>query len=128
MKPTLYHYTCDHGAKGIAATGKVIPGFMLTENRLPWTGRVAWFTDLSSPHRQALGLTSEILTCDRTGHRFRVTDDTEAMPYWVFARLLTRAEREFVEAAPGARPAHWWVSVCGVPALLDAARVPAAVT
>lgn len=117
----LYHYTCDHHAAEIAAAGKVVPGFMLTATSLPWTARVAWFTDLATPIRDALGLTSYLLDCDRTQHRFRVTDPTEVMPWGRYARLLPRADREWLEGQAGSRPAHWWVSVCGVPVVRDSA-------
>lgn len=116
---SLYHYTCGHHAAAIKAAGKVIPGFMLTEKRLPWTGAVAWFTDLATPLRDALGLTTHVLDCDRTEVRFRVTDPTEVMPWWQYARHLPREDREWLETQPGSRPAHWWVSVCGVPVLAD---------
>jgi hypothetical protein len=116
----LYHYTCSHHAAGIEVAGKVVPGFMLTNNPdLPWTGRVAWFTNMATPHRDALGLTSVLLDCDRTEVRFRVTDPTEVVAWWHYARHLRREDREWLETQPGSRPAHWWVSVCGVPVVRD---------
>lgn len=120
MKPTLYHYTCAHHAPEIATAGKVLPGFMLTDKPMPWTGRIAWFTDLIPPNRFALGLTSYRLKCDRTEARFRVVDPTEVMPWWEYARAVPRELRDEIEGGPGVRPAHWWVSVCGVPVVADA--------
>lgn len=116
---TYYHYCCAHSAAGIDATGKVLPGFMLTEREVPFTARVAWFTDLAVPDRFALGLTSFALACDRTEVRYRVTDPTEVMPWHVYARSIPRERREVIENAPGSRPAHWFVAVCGVLVVRD---------
>lgn len=116
---TFYHYTCDHGRQSIGASGELLPAFMLTDKKIPWTGFVVWLTDLERPERDALGLTSNFISCDRTAHRYRVTDSREVMRWSLYARLLTREQREVVEATPGAMPAHWFVSVAGVPAVYD---------
>lgn len=96
------------------------PGVLLgTGKALPWTAEVGWFTDMAVPHREALGLTSYVARCDRTAHRFRVTDPTEVMRWGRYARRLAREEREWLETQPGSRPAHWWVALGPVPVVPD---------
>jgi hypothetical protein len=108
----LWHYTCDHGATGIRRDGFIRP------NPNPFLGAaLAWFTDLNPPDREALGLTSTMLHCDRLAHSFEV--DSEAVQPWIEARRdLLRTAKKFVltlESAPGAMPAHWYVSTVPVP-------------
>lgn len=111
----LYHYTCDHGHSLI--DGVVIPATFQTQDALGGPGEYAWFTDLSVPIRDALGLTSTILDCDRTAHRYRVLD-AECIRPWREARRVYRWGVD-LEQAPGARPAHWYVSTEPVPVVYD---------
>lgn len=102
--PILYHYTCDHGAAGIRATGEIRP---LQHPLLH--APLVWLTDLDPPIPAALGLTSLILHCDRTEHSFAV--ETDSAVWWPrYARRVPRDAREALESAPGVMPAHWWVS------------------
>jgi hypothetical protein len=96
----LYHYTCSHRLPGILKAGLVKPN--------PVTGW-AWFTDLDVPVRDALGLTSDMLGCDRTEHRLTVLDGGP-VPYVSIRRQLPRLMREGLESSPGALLMHWWVS------------------
>lgn len=114
-QPDLFHFTCKHGNADIAETNTVLPGTQSRPNLdLPWTSELAWFTDMEVPERNALGLTSNHIGCDRTLHRWHVLPDNRgAIVRWVdFARLLPipRGLREQLESTPGARPMHWWVS------------------
>lgn len=107
---TLWHFTCDDGHKQITDT--------LRPNR-----GIVWLTDLNMPIRDALGLTSHMLGCDRAAHRYRVTDDSACVK-WVDSRLrhLIGPAREHtleLESAPGARPMHWWVAEVPVPVVYD---------
>lgn len=107
----LYHYTCDHGMKGIRRYNGVIrpnPSFVPS---------LVWLTDLDVPDRLALGLTSVILDCDRTQHQFRVDGSQpgiEPWTSWCRETGRTRQFRERFEGTPGARPGHWWVSTLAV--------------
>lgn len=97
----MYHYTCDHGYEGILRDGEVRPN--------PHT-KVSWFTDLPTPDVSALGLTSHILDCDRTTHRFRATH---------LGALVSFAEVwRGPDVLPG-EPDHWWVAFTNVPVVLD---------
>lgn len=120
----LYHYTCDHGRQGIGDTGVLVSAATQAgRDDLLFPALVVWLTDMATPDRNALGLTSNILSCDRTRYRYRVTDATTAIPWTQYARLVPRWVREELEGAPGTRPVHWWISLTSVPVeIADAAR------
>ena len=109
----LFHYTCDHGALGIRRDGEIHPGATLSSSppdlgqRLPQTLFV-WLTDLETPNRLALGLTSHTLKCDRTQHRFEVEVDDTILPWVRLRRFLPMLHH--LERAPGALPMHWFLS------------------
>lgn len=104
----LYHYTCtDHGQAGIE------PGGMLLPNHHPWLPfPLIWVTDLDVPHREALGLTSYSLSCDRTKIRYEVHPNLigNCIPWVKYAQKLPPEVRETLESAPGTMPRHWWVA------------------
>lgn len=115
LPTALYHYTCDHGHNLIRGT--VVPADILGRYANDGPHIYAWFTDLAHPNRDALGLTSRILTCDRTRWRYRVTDARDLI-HWTHVRR-DHPWSEVLESAPGARPMHWWVSRHPVPVTLD---------
>lgn len=115
----LYHYTCVHSANCIRAEGE------LHGNEHPWmpdAGPIVWLTDMEVPHREGLGLTSRLLRCDRTAHRFVV--DTDRAEHWPVAarRPELAVARCSLEEAAGVMPMHWWVVLGGapVPVLVEA--------
>lgn len=107
----LWHFTCSHSAAGITRERVLRP------HRHPYLREpLLWLTDLDSPaFRDALGLTSYILKCDRTEHRFSVL--TDAAVWWpTYARSRINPQcRRALENAPGVMPAHWWVSTEPIP-------------
>ena len=114
----LYHFTCQHGAEGIRDDGVVIPVAHLRRREpglpevlVPWAEFV-WFTDLDLPLRDCLGLTSYMLRCDRTEHRFRALSGSELVP-WMTVRK--RYPWRVALEVPGTRPVHWYVSTEPVP-------------
>ena len=116
---TLWHYTCEHAVPGIERHGLLPPEQHAPDqsalDRLAatvWRDSLllVWATDLDTPVRDALGLTSQTLGCDRTKVRYRVLT-TDVFAPWVKARRDVRGSyRALLEAAPGAMPMHWWVS------------------
>lgn len=114
----LYHYTCDHGRQRLGDTGEVLPGAMLADGAIYWTALFAWFTDMTKPDRDGLGLTSHLVRCDRTAHRYRVTGGV-VTEWCKVARALPREYREAIENAPGSRPRHWFVADEPVPVVYD---------
>jgi hypothetical protein len=102
----LYHYTCDHRAGQIRSSGRLVGN---AHPLMPHIGALIHLTDLDTPDRDALGLTSRILRCDRTKHR--VTVETDAAVHWPrFARTIPRHVRENLESARGALPMHWYIA------------------
>lgn len=121
----LWHYTCEHGDRAIVETayraGSVGPGLIK-----PGADGLLWATDLDaaggsgmvdSMLRDALGLTSHSLACDRMAYRWRL-DDLSVVAYfrpWVeVRRVIDPARRAAVEAAPGVLLRHWFVSMTPV--------------
>jgi hypothetical protein len=112
----LWHFTCEHGAEGLRESRVLLPWSQLTKHRPPVPiPPVAWMTSLDTP--QGAALSREYITCDRTRYRFWVLDATHVQPWWRWRR----AHPEFaswardLEQAPGALPAHWFVSERPVP-------------
>jgi hypothetical protein len=112
----LFHYTCAHCRPKIVEDGVIRPG----------VDGLVWLTDLPIANRDALGLTRNYITCDRTEFRFDV-DATDGIRWWPDFRR-GHAERQWrewarwLESAPDVRPAHWYVSplpVKGVPSCIE---------
>jgi hypothetical protein len=130
--PTLYHYTCEHGREGIGDKGEVrsirefdVAAFATLNRRgLGLWALLSWFTDLDTPVREVLGLTSESITCDRTQYRYRVTDTGECEP-WVGSSVRKFIGKqhggflERLELSGHALPMHWWVAIEPVPVVYD---------
>lgn len=110
----LWHFTCSHSVASIERLGSLRPH---PHPLLDWVALV-WLTDLDQPFREALGLTSHTLKCDRTAHRFEACDTRSAVwwPSYARAHKIDRQVCRSIEGAPGAMPAHWWVSSKPVPA------------
>jgi hypothetical protein len=116
----LWHFTCDHGYLALGIAGMCKPAVLLEPQKaLPWPSNFAWFTDMAVPDRESLGLTSRLVRCDRTQYRYRVTNAEFVRPWHEVARLMPRKVRDALEAEPGSRPMHWWVSVSPVPVVYE---------
>ena len=123
---TLWHYTCDHAQDSIGDEGLLVPALAqigaAAAGRMPsWEKAVAglvWLTDLDSPLRNELGLTSNSIGCDRTRHRYRVVGYS-AVHYPTIRRDLPKRAREALESAEGAMPMHWFVAYTPVPVVYD---------
>lgn len=112
----LFHFTCEHGADGIAITGAVMPLAMiegamleLVPEEIKWRSEFAWFTDDPSPERLALGLTSYHLLCDRMAVRFEV-DPPASTKWWPSLIPDLGAHARELSLSPGATPGRWWVA------------------
>lgn len=121
----LYHYTCDHHAEAIIESGVLKPAVLLAtpaqkrylaRDIVPrWTSQVIWLTTLESVvwiNRCALGLTSESMVhCDRTRHRFKVTEERAVIEPWTMVRPHWPADVvQGLERMPGCKPSAWWVA------------------
>lgn len=119
----MFHFTCDHGAKDILGmeVPAVIPAGMTRPDLFSrgrfrvLFGQVSWFTDLSEPFGNALGLRKVDLLCDRTENRLTVLPEDERLltPWWRFRRAHPgwRELGAALEKAPGVMPMHWYVAV-----------------
>jgi hypothetical protein len=114
---TLWHYTCEHGRRALGETGTLLPAALQSgvdvtriRARHRWLLQVAWATDLDAPDIAGLGLTNETISCERWRHRYRITNESAFAPWHSYARTLPVSERDLLETATGALPAHWWVA------------------
>lgn len=117
--PTLWHYTCEHAREKLGDAASLVPARYLSD-KIPeryWPAELIWLTDLAVPIRDALGLTSRWSTCDRTTHRYRVTDTTYCYPWMEIRHVVPNPE--YLEAVDGTRPRHWWVARVPVPVVYD---------
>lgn len=121
----LYHFTCDHGRLGIGDAGCLLNAKQqgLKVPKVPrYQARLfelIWVTDLETPIREALGLTSFTISCDRTRYRYKVTD-AYTVDRWLDVRKdFPQRFRDELERASGALPAHWFVSSMPVPVVYD---------
>jgi len=125
----LWHWSCDHGHDGLQRDGVVKPLSLWNPEvarevvrKNPhhgWLVRVCWLTDLETPHRAALGLTSRTISGDRRACRYRGTDPTPPLRWAVWQRRLPHEERALLNLSPGAMPMHWWVSEQPLPVIFD---------
>lgn len=106
----LWHYTCEHSLAGIRRDGRLRP---FPHPLLPEP--LVWLTDLDAAWPEALGLTSRVQKCDRTAHRFQAASTATAAPWLRYRRRVQPEARGALESAPGAMPAHWWISTSPVP-------------
>lgn len=131
----LWHYTCRHSML-VLGTGRaeLQPAWDLYDDAgrtaLPSEHRpiaeLVWLTDLETPVAEALGLTRNLVRCDRTGYRYRVDDDRAPILRYVSVRRnLPPYARRALETAPGAMPMHWWVSSKPVSVVFDPVPVMA---
>jgi hypothetical protein len=105
----LWHYTCRHAAQRIGRRGDLEPHAQpALEGRV-----VLWATDLAEPDRDALGLTSTILPCDRTEVRYRILEPDAFEPWtawWPGQRINPQLISQLTH--PPHAPKHWYVAVC----------------
>lgn len=131
---TLYHYTCEHGRRSIGRRGFVMPlaghdaeaARAIERGNHAWMGQVVWFTDMELPVRNALGLTSTMLRCDRLKYRYRVTDISDVTSWLIIRRSIApRTDIYELERKRGALPAHWYIAQVPVPVVLAPYRAAA---
>lgn len=122
----LYHYTCAHGRAAIGLRGLAMPVRMhdpaaaermaARHPELGWLVDVVWFTDQYPADPHALGLTRDLIACDRTAYCYQVLD-ADHVHRWLDMRASWPAGVWKLHQAP-LRPAHWWVSSAPVPVAL----------
>lgn len=101
----LYHYTCRDSATLIDRDGHLLP---MPQVQLGGPVRLVWLTDLAVPDRDALGLTSHTLSCDRTECQYTV-DCPRPIPWSDWADLHGVHWQTRRELEQGRKPQHWYV-------------------
>jgi hypothetical protein len=111
---TLYHYCCDHSVAKVTRRGFLYP------QHQPLLGAIAlvWLTDMDRPDRDGLGLTSNILQCDRMDYRY-ICDRDYVEPWAVFAERKGISPLVRIGLEEGRMPERWFVSERNVFAQLD---------
>lgn len=129
MSAVLYHYSCAHRAPAIERDGVLKPGMAwrhydaeLLAHGEPMSGlwrapAVLWLTDLETPDRKALGLTSTLIDCDRTQYRYTVQRTDDVMPWRAFAAWHGATAEWLRILEDGRQPEHWFVAVLPLPIL-----------
>jgi len=106
----LYHFTCDHGRAGIGKRGTIKPVALLSPNARRSIDNWVWMTSDPNADRDALGLTSVTLPCDRMEFMYEVRRPLDAVP-WLESKA--RADMSPVEVGmleSHGRPECWYVS------------------
>lgn len=122
MRGRLYHFCCAHSAAAIDRTMTLAPGldWLTLDRRLAQAGEptsglwrapaVIWLTDMETPDRDALGLTSHSLDCDRT--EFRYTVRSEGAMRWRAFVTFYQPNREWLDVLQdGRQPDRWFVAM-----------------
>lgn len=110
----LFHYTCDHGQRGLRELGFTKP------NLHPAIGvSLTWFTTADTPDEAQLGLTHDTLECDRTSFRYLVVDaePEDKIEPWLGSMTQARTS-PFVQAElhRHGKLETWWIAT--VPVLI----------
>lgn len=114
----MLHFCCRHAFAEIRVDGFVRPRLQpALRMRDGGAVRLSWWTDLEYADREALGLYSIRLKCDRTERRF-VPMTTETIVPWVeYARRVDPDSRARLEMT--GMPMHWFVSESPVPVVTE---------
>lgn len=109
MIERYYHYCCQHSANKIGARGFLQP------NAADLFGvGLVWLTDQAVPNREALGLTSHTLKCDRLEYQYLVDVVPGDVEPWldsaIRARLIQRNGDTFRDFEDGRDPRTWFIA------------------
>lgn len=110
----LWHFTCMHGFAGLGAHGTLQPS---PHCFIPALGPIVWLTEDPDPDRDAVGLTSTILDCDRLQFRYRVLSASRAIPWAAVRHLVPLDVLRDLESF--GKPETWWISRAPIRAVLD---------
>jgi len=104
----LWHRTCGHRIEQILADGELRP-----QKHVMLGYKMIWLTPMPWADRDALGLSSNTLACDRMEYLLEVVDPHQVAPWSAVKQTMDRVAVRYLEATRGARPDYWWVT--GVP-------------
>lgn len=110
----LWHFTCDHGHDAIGTRGLLQPN---QHPMMPDLRPVVWLTSDPSPDREAVGLSSSFISCDRMAYRYRVVPPYDAHAWEDVSMLAPDAVRRDLERFGD--PGSWWLCAYPVQAVLS---------
>lgn len=111
----LWHFTCgDHGHARIGARGVLRPNLHPLIRAL---GPIVWLTDDPDPTRDAVGLTSSMISCDRLQYRYRALGASVCTPWRAFRHRVSPAVLTDLESF--GEPDSWWVCFRPLRVVLD---------
>lgn len=106
----LYHYCCSCSARRITSRGFLRPfgGALFGVDLI-------WLTDQVTPNREGLGLTSQILKCDRLEHQYVVEAAAGGVERWLSSdvrRIFKTKDYDgnFDDFEAGRSPETWWIA------------------
>lgn len=105
---SYWHFTCSDGATMIGEVGVLKPHWH------PMVGAsLIWLTNDPAPSRDAVGLTSDTLFCDRMEFRYRIIDDEAYLKIrrWLGSTEQSRtAPHHQADLHRYSEPSKWYVS------------------
>jgi hypothetical protein len=110
----LWHFTCEHGFAGLRQLGVLRPN---RHPLAPGLEPLIWLTDDPDPERDAVGLTSSHLTCDRLTYRYRALSASRCVPWSAVRHRVDKAVLADLESF--GQPETWWISSEPLRAILD---------
>lgn len=116
--PALWHFTCRHGAKRIGRGNALLVPQGGIHPVAGWPP-LLWFTVLAEPDREATGLTSETISCDRMEHRYAVGPGSVCVPWLASPWRASTASGLLADLEDYGDPEHWWVADRAVKARWD---------
>jgi hypothetical protein len=120
----LYHYTCSHSWVQLGDRGLLQPAsyFAKPGVNVGPQGKLIWFTDQARPFAKSLGLERVNLLCDRTEHRYHVTDTTGIVHWFDYRSKLPEDVVFELEVVEGVSPQNWFVSETPIPVAYNPIR------
>jgi hypothetical protein len=85
-------------------------------------GHLIWLTDQARPFAKSLGLERVNLLCDRTEHRYHVTDTTGIVHWFDYRSKLPEDVVFELEVVEGVSPQNWFVSETPIPVAYNPIR------
>lgn len=112
---TFYHFTCAHVAHKLGRHAILRPptGQHPIHPTFP---RVLWLTDMArvttQEDKDSLGLTSEIITCDRTKYRYAVSGkEADKIIPWLGSDARARLSPDLLKDLEYyGNPTHWFIT------------------
>lgn len=107
MTVALWHFTCEHGRRGIGKRGLLVAPI---GNPLFGGARIIWLTTEAEPDRERTGLTMHTTRCDRMTYRYRVLQPERCTPWLACPWREIARPRVVADLESFGDPEHWYVT------------------